>query len=468
MAREKTVPTSTSPTGIPKIKVREKLAYSLGDIASNVVWSGVSALVTYYYTDAVGIAAGTAALIFLISRIFDGISDIVMGFIVDKTKSKYGKARPWLLWMAVPFFIATTLLFAVQPGWSPVFKIVYAFITYNLLSTVCYTAINLPYGVMTTMITDDPKDRMSLNVFRMIGALLMTVVVTVAVRPLIVAFGGELGDKNPMAWTIVFGILGLLASGLFLLCFLGTKERVVPVSKETVPVKTALSALVINKYWFISLLVNFFAMLINGTMGINIYFATVWLGDGNLMAVLMILQMIPLLICMPFAASLAAKWGKRRVIVIGLCVAITGGLLLMINPSSMIFVALNGVLKGIGFSPIIGVGGVLLSDVIDYGEWKFGVRSEGVVYSASSFGAKVGSGVGAAIVGWALAAGLYDPALGAAQAEPASRAILFCFALVPVIIDVIAIIVLSFYDLDKKLPQIRAELAERLKAIEEA
>lgn len=118
---------------IPKLKLREKISYGLGDVASNIIWSTVSAYITFYYTNAVGIAAATAGTIFLLSRLFDGLSDLLMGIIVDRTKSKHGKARPWLLWMAFPFFIATVLLFAV-PDISPVGKVIYAFITYNLMS----------------------------------------------------------------------------------------------------------------------------------------------------------------------------------------------------------------------------------------------------------------------------------------------------------------------------------------------
>jgi GPH family glycoside/pentoside/hexuronide:cation symporter len=144
-----------------RIKLKEKLAFSLGDIASNVVWSGVGSFVTFYYTNSVGMAAAAIGTMFLISRIFDGISDIVMGLIIDRTKSRFGKARPWLLWMALPFGISGVLLFSVPLGLSPVAKLIYVYITYNLLSTVVYTAINLSYGTMTALITDNSKDRTS-------------------------------------------------------------------------------------------------------------------------------------------------------------------------------------------------------------------------------------------------------------------------------------------------------------------
>jgi GPH family glycoside/pentoside/hexuronide:cation symporter len=208
-----------------RISLREKLAYGLGDVASNVVWSAAGAFLTYYYTNVVGIAAAAAGTIMLISRIFDGVSDIIMGGIIDKTKSKFGKARPWLLWMAGPFALAAFLLFAVPRNWSDTAKVIYAFITYNLMSTVVYTAINLPYGVMNAMMTDNLKDRTQLNIFRMMGALTMGIAANMSVVPLVKVFGNG-NETDPRGWTLTFIMLGIIAACLFLLCFFGTKERI--------------------------------------------------------------------------------------------------------------------------------------------------------------------------------------------------------------------------------------------------
>jgi GPH family glycoside/pentoside/hexuronide:cation symporter len=161
-----------------RIKLKEKLAYGLGDVACNVVWSGVGSFATYYYTNSAGLAAAAVGTMFLVSRIFDGISDIIMGIIIDRTRTRFGKARPWLLWMALPFGISGFLLFSVPQSWGVGAKLVYAYITYNLLSTVIYTAVNLSYGALNALITDDSRDRTLLNIFRMLGAVFCGIMVT--------------------------------------------------------------------------------------------------------------------------------------------------------------------------------------------------------------------------------------------------------------------------------------------------
>jgi GPH family glycoside/pentoside/hexuronide:cation symporter len=441
-----------------RIRLREKLAYSLGDVASNVVWSGVGAFATYYYTNSAGLAAGAVGTMFLISRIFDGISDILMGLVIDRTRSKYGKARPWLLWMALPFGIAAVLLFSVPQSWGPGAKLVYAYITYNLLATLVYTAINLAYGTMTALITDDSRDRTLLNIFRMVGAIICALAVNMIIMPMVQSFGG-----GPGAWQITFSILSIAAVVLFFLCFLGTKERVGSSTKkeDAIPVKIAVRALLKNKYWYL-LVINSILLTIGNqaSSGANIYFAKYALGDETLVGLLALTSAAPMFIALFFMAPLAQKLGKRNLVFSGSLVSLVGMAVQCINPASMVLILVGNIIRGLGLSGTTAVGFVMIADAIDYGEWKTGVRTEGLVYSASSFGGKVGTGLGSAALGWALAIGAFNPSLEV-QAAPAMTAILSAFLYIPILLTVLSLIVLSQYKLDKELPHILADLRRR-------
>jgi GPH family glycoside/pentoside/hexuronide:cation symporter len=443
-----------------RIKLREKFAYGLGDMASIVVWGGVGSFATFYYTNSAGMAAAAIGTMFLISRIFDGVSDVIMGLIIDRTRSRFGKARPWLLWMAVPFGLTAFLLFSVPQGWGPGAKLIYAYITYNLLSTVVYTAINLSYGTMTALITDDSRDRTLLNIFRMVGALLCGVVVNMAVMPMVGGFGGGSG-----AWGKTFGILGSAAVVLFLFCFLGTKERVgASAKKENVaPVKVAVKALLKNKYWYLILVNSVVGSIATGNMGVNVYFAKYWLKDENLVGLLSITLALPMLVGLFMASPLVAKLGKRNMVLAGNAIGLVGMVIQILRPGSMAFVLVGNIIRGLGLSASAAVSYVMIADVIDYGEWKSGIRTDGLTYSASSFGIKVGTGLGAASLGWALAFGNFDAA-SAVQGQATLNAILAVFIILPIILNVLCMLVLSQYKLDKELPQILADLKERHQA----
>lgn len=446
-------------TLIPKIKAREKLSFAVGEIAGTLVWTTVSGFVTYYYTDAVGISAIVAGTIFLLSRLLDGVSDILMGILVDKTKSKHGKARPWLLWMAIPFFISTVLVFSVPGGWAPEAKIIYAFITYNLLSTIVYTALSLPYNVMNALITDNPKDRVSLNVFRTVGTLFMSMLISLVVQPLVQMVGGpELGTRSPMAWTIVTGVIGFVSMVLYLICFRGTKERVLPVDKTPVPLGKAFSALIRNKYWYLMLAICMIAYMQNGMMGINIYYAKYWLGSEDFVGVLSVVLLIPMVMGIFIAVPFVQKFGKRNCILAGMLLSVAGCIVVAINPTNILFVVMGNIIKGLGLGPYQAAGNVMLADVIDYGEWRFGIRCDGMVFSAASFGAKVGVGLGSAAIGWLLGWAGYNGEL-TAQSTQAMDAIGFLYVWMPFFLFIPLAVFLFFYKLDKQMPQIRENLS---------
>lgn len=440
-----------------RINFREKLSYGLGDVAANLVWASVTSFLTYYYTNYVGLAAAAVGTILFLSRILDGFSDILMGTIIDKTHSRFGKARPWLLWMAFPFAIAAVLPFLV-PNVSDTGKIIYVFITYNILATVIYTALLLPYGTMNTLITTNQQDRASLNIYRMIGSMFCTLAVNMAVLPIVRIFGNDM-----RAWQITFIILGLSSMILWLLTFAGTRERVViPPKKKESDQKfiMSLKQLIKNKYWVIMIGICIAAQTLSGFSSAAVYYAQYWLGNSELVGVISMASLIPVFILLFFMLPLINKFGKRNCMLIGTIIHTIGNILQLIAPGNLNFVIIANVMKGIGLAPMIGTEYAMLADVIDYNEYKTNTHTEGIAFSAASFGNKVGTGLGAAIVGWALALGKFDAAL-ATQSASAMASILWLTIYLPIAIDIIIILLLLKYDLDKKYPQFIKELEKR-------
>lgn len=186
-------------------KVFERFSYGCGDFGCNIIYTAMSAFLLFYYTDYAGVSAMAVGSIMMISRVFDGVSDIIMGVIVDRTKSKFGKARPWILRMCIPFAVSGILLFSVPVNWAPAPKLVYVFITYNLVSTVIYTSINVPYSALNALMTQDPYERSVLSIFRNLLATAGTLLINTFTLPMVEFFG-----NNASAWTKTFFVLGII------------------------------------------------------------------------------------------------------------------------------------------------------------------------------------------------------------------------------------------------------------------
>lgn len=440
-------------------KVTERISYGFGDFGCNIIYTAMSAFLLFYYTDYAGVSALAVGSIMMISRVFDGISDIVMGVIVDRTKSRFGKARPWLLRMCIPFAISGVLLFSVPASWTEVPKLVYVFITYNLVSTIIYTAINVPYSALNALMTQDPYERSVLSIFRNLLATAGTLTINTVTLPLVEYFG-----DNQAAWTKTFCLLGLLATAAFLINFFGTKERVVAVaekdgtSAKPVPFVEGIKALFKNKYWIMmtGMLALFFLMYsVNG--GSTVYYAKDILGSKDLVATINGIFNITQIAGMFFIAMLVKRLGKRNVFSIGLVLDIIGMLLLHFSGGAMGMIVLSSVVRGIGNACGGATMWAMVSDTIDYGEWKTGYRTEGLVNSACSFGYKIGNGVGSALLGWILELGGYVG--GAAQQSASALAsIQVSFVWIPIGVYIAGLLIMRFYNLDKEFDSVIADL----------
>lgn len=442
-------------------KLIERFSYGCGDFGCNIIYTAMSTFLMFYYSDYAGVSTLAVGTIMLVSRVFDGISDIIMGIIVDRTKSRFGKARPWLLRMCIPFAVSGILLFSVPLGMSDNAKLVYVFITYNLTSTVIYTAINVPYSALNALMTQDPYERSILSIFRNVLATCGTLTINLVTLPLVKFFGNDAA-----AWTKSFVVLGLVAVIAFLVNFSGVEERVKPASGgngevKDVPVKEGILALFKNKYWIMMtcvLALFFLYYAING--GTTVYYAKNILGNEDLVGTINGIYNAIQILAMFLIAKLVKDYGKRNVFSLGLILATIGMLILEIGGGSMPIIVISSLVRGIGNACGGATMWAMVSDTIDYGEWKTGYRTEGLVNSACSFGWKIGNGLGSALMGVILDFGGYVGS-AAVQSASALAVIRLCFAWIPIGLFVACFIILRFYNLDKEFAGIISDLHKR-------
>lgn len=439
-----------------KIKFWERFSYGCGDLGCNIIYSAMSAFLLFYYTDYVHVSAAVVGTIMLVSRIFDGVTDLIMGVIVDRTKSKFGKCRPWILRMAIPFAVAGVLLFTVPDGLTDTAKIIYIFITYNLVSSVIYTAINVPYATLNSLITQDQYERSVLSIFRMLLATVGTLIITNLTLPLVQFFG-----ENTSAWTKTFAVFGVLSVIVFLITFTGTKERVLPsehTHQEKIPFVKGVKLLFQNKYWImitLTLVLIFINYSLNG--GAAVYYAKVVLHNENLVGPMNLVASLVQIIVMFFTAFIIKRIGKRNMLIIGAIIYGIGFAMFAFVGTSYVGIMLASAIKGIGNAGISSCMFAIVSDTIEYGEWKTGYRTEGLVNSASSFGFKVGNGLGSAMLGWILGLGGYVET-AVEQSAGAVLSINMLFIYIPVVAVILQVVIMMFYHLDKEYDGIIEDL----------
>jgi len=445
----------------------ERLAYGCGDVASNLVFVAVASFLTFFYTDVVGIDAGTVGTIFLVSRLIAAASDLGIGIAMEKRSRRGGKALPWLKWFAVPFGLSVALMFSA-PELSDGGKVVYAFLTFNLCASVIYSAINIPYGVLATLMTKDQFGRALLNTFRMVGCYAGSIAIAAVTLPLVDAFGG-----GGIAWTYTFLIVGVLVTALFLITFRFCREAVVPAETAaaggsgsgSASVARTLGALVRDRYWMLLLAFSVALNVLLTLPAVSLYYAKWVLGDEASATSILTLRMIAELCGVLLAVPVVRRWGKRNACLLACLVIVAGQSAIMLGPSSLTLVIVGQCIAGVGAGAILGSIFAMIGDVIEHVEWRAHIRAEGIVYSGISVGQKLGAGVGSMIIGALLAAGGYVSSSGAStQPDTAVAAIEFLFLWLPIISAAIMAALLLGYTLDRRYPRIVADLAARREA----
>lgn len=382
-----------------RTSIFEKVSYGMGDVACNVVFALTSGLVTYFYTNVMSVSAAMVGMIMLFSRVFDGLSDVVIGLIMDKVHSKHGRGRVWVLWMAIPYGVTAVALFCLPANATAAVQAIYIFITYNLCTTVVYTALNLPYGAMAPLMTRNEQDLAKINLFRMAMSPIGNMIVSAATLPIINRMGGD-----QAAWIKVTLIYSVVAIVLLLWCFFGTTERVrtqAAQEAEKLPVGVRFGALIHNKYFLLILISALFLAVyqtVNGTCAT--YYAQYILGNNEYYSVLNLAENIPQVIVIMILAPFIKKFGKRNLVLWGAILTAVAQLLLLFVPANPTFAAVIAAIRGIGKAPLFGCIFTMMADVVNYGHWKTGVRVQALIFSAATVGQKFGGGIAGAVVGW--------------------------------------------------------------------
>lgn len=439
-----------------------RVSYAGGDVACNVIFGMIGTLITLFYTDYVGINPATVGMVMLVSRLFDGVSDLIMGVVVENTRSKWGKSRPWLLWMSVPYALSAVLLFTV-PRTTGLVQAIYLFVTYNFCTTVCYTAINLPYGSLSAMMTRESGERDMLSVVRMGLSPLGRILAVTCTLPLVKLFGDD-----QAAWIKTMAIWAAVALLLLVNCFLKCKETVVIEAAEKagkVPLKQSFLALVKNKYFWSVLVLWMLQSVSFGISGtiLPYYCKYIFHNDTWMYSALYLMETLVLVGCIFLCTPLIRRYGKRNTALAGAAVALIGQIIFVMNPYSFSWMVMSCIVRAIGLAPLnAGVFG-MIGDVVEYGQWKTHLRQESMIFAGGSIGTKVGSGVAsAAMTGLLAAAGYVSSAGGAAvQPQTALDMIVNIYKFGPMIVAGAAVVTLSLYHLDKKYNSIMEELTKR-------
>lgn len=439
-----------------KISRKEKVSYGMGDLACNTIFTVVSSYLMFFYTDIAGIGLGAIGIIMSVSRIVDAVTDPMMGVIVDKTKTKYGKARPYILWMAIPFAIISVLMFR-SPDIGENGKFVYALITYILFCCI-YTALNIPYTALLSNLTDDVGERLSFNMFKTLGSQIGGFIAT----GVTLSLAAVLGDGNQeRGFSLSIALYGVFAVILLFTCFKNTKERIAAVEDQT-SFKDSLKAGIKNKPWIVTCVLCFLAftgIIMKGSSAM--YYAKYYLEQEGIASVLLSISSlvaIPLALVTP---AIAKKIGKRNCVLWGNVLLALGTVCTGFAEKNIPMIILFMIIASVGSGIAVSMGFVMVADTVDYSEWMTGVRAQGFFSAAAGFMVKLGMAVAGVVSTAVMAGGGYVE--NAVQTASSISAIRANYIWIPAVIAVFAAILSLFYDLDKKYGKVVAELHERRK-----
>jgi glycoside/pentoside/hexuronide:cation symporter, GPH family len=484
-----------------KLKFREKLGYGFGDLASCLFWATIMTQLLFFYTDIFGLTGKAAGLMFLVSRLLDAGFDVIIGMTADRTKSRWGKFRPYILWGAIPLCVLAVLTFTT-PGFGEAGKLVYAYSTFILFMCL-YSTVNIPYTALLGVISSDPVERTSASSFKFIGAYLGGIIVSATVLPFAAYFGHESAQKG---WQMTMVIYAIAAAVFFLITFLSTKERIQPIAKEKTSIKDDLNDLSKNIPWMMLFIVtilfilfvcirlsvtthyfkyyvgdqvvpwlahflNFFYQYIAnpiynlfGKESITMYEVTHKFGYEVLATIFNTVgQSLSLVgvVIVPWVAKIFGR--KRAVIILFILAMIFTASFYVFKPENVTLILTFQVFGSITGGPISALLWVLYADTADYSEWKTGRRATGLVFSASIMSNKIGWAVGGMIAGVILdMTGYAKDMVQNANVQVGLKSMM---SVIPVGAGIIALLILVFfYKLDEPLmKKVKEELEERRK-----
>ncbi len=445
-----------------QLSVREKIGYSLGDTATNLTWRSFMVFLPIFYTDVFGLSAAAMGTLLLVCRFWDGITDFIMGVVADRTKTRWGKFRPWILWTAFPFGLLTVFAFTT-PDFSYTGKLIYAYVTYSLLIIV-FTANNVPYSALMGVMTSDPIERTSLSSYRFVFAYLGALIVQGGLIYLVAFFGQGNEIKGYMRTMILFAILLVV---FLLITFFSTKERVKPMQSQS-SIRQDFNDLVKNKPWltlfFIGIIFVAFTSIKQG--GVMFYF-THYLGAKGLAAGYMVLGLVGSLIGAAVTKRLVVRTGKRVLFIITAFISGVCSIpLFFLSPDNLVPIFIFGTISEFAAGPLPVLFFAMLADSADYSEWQNNRRATGLIFSAGSVAIKFGSGLGGALAGWVLA--FYGYVKGGPNTEEALIGVRLIVSIIPALISLVLMALVWIYKLDEAtLMQIEKDLSQRRKEQQE-
>ena len=436
------------------------VGYGSGDIAGNVVYALLTSFVMIYLTNTVGLKAGIVGTFIAVSKIFDGFTDVFIGSMIDKTKSRMGKARPWMLWGFFGCAITLFAVFAIPTSLGKTAQYAWFFIAYTLLNAVFYTANNIAYSALTALVTKNSKERVQMGSFRFIFAFSTSLLIQTITVGAVDALGGGAAGWRTMA--IIYCIVGIITNSIAVYSVKELPEEelnedVNEDKEEKLTLIQSAKLLITNKYYIMICGVYVLQQLYGAMINIGIYFMTYVLLNKNLFGVFSWAVNIPLIIALVFTPALVAKWkGMYKLNKYSYMIATIGRLLVAVAgymgsvPLMLLFTAI----AALGQGPWQGDMNAVIASCSEYTYLKTGKRVDGTMYSCTSLGVKIGGGLGTAIAGWMLDLSGFVNGDMAVQPDSCIHMMYFMYLWLPFIMDLLITVILSFMnveDANKKL-----------------
>ncbi|MGM9485697.1 MFS transporter [Roseateles sp. NT4] len=436
---------------------REIVGYGLGDMGFNFYWTNISTFLLIFYTDTFGITAAAAATMLFVVKIFNAFTDPMIGALADRTQTRWGKFRPFLLFMPLPLAVVGVLAYST-PDLGPTGKLVWAYVTYLLLMTL-YTSVNLPYSALSGVLSGDARERNAINASRFVAGFAGGTLVT-AVSPRLVSWFG--GGDHALGWTLTMVFWGIAAALIFAITFSTTTERVQPTQAEPSSVKQDLADLRSNTPW---ILLFFLALIIMGGITLRMtsaaYYFKYVVNRPELLATFVPAYLLAAAAGTALTPLLARFIDKRR-LMIGLMLASTAlsGAFLFVDTDQIVLMYALQIALGLVLGPKSPLSFSMLADSADYNEWRNGRRATGMTFAASSFAQKLGTAVAVAVIGALFSALGYVP--NAAQSAESQAGIVWLMSVIPASFTLLAAVIMMFYTLDNPtMARIQADLAAR-------
>lgn len=442
------------------LKLGNKLAYGSGDMATNFYYGVITSFMLIYLTDTMGLNAGIIGTLMALSRVLDGVTDVLFGTLIDGTKNKRGKARPWILWTIAPIAICEVLLFSM-PSMSQTLQYAYFFVIYTIANDFFFTANNVAYSTLSALITPSKNERVQLGVFRFAFATIGSLLVSALTNRMVTGFGGGVAG-----WRMTAVVYACLFIALQLICYFFTKEVVGSEPTEKKAEKRSLwknlKIVFSNPYFIIQLLIGtFYNVLNNNTLAVGTFYMAHKLGDPNMLGTFQLTMVFPLILGLVITPMLVKKWGIYKVNLVSMVLSTLACIPFAIfgMQGNVTMMLVFSCLRWLGAAPQIANGNALYAEVAEYSLHKDGEHVEGSIFSCSSMGTKIGQGLGTAGAGWLLAAVHYD-GMAAVQPAAAVNMISFIYAVIPLIITTIMTVLLFFHKVEQKNEAYRAQEAK--------